>query len=70
MYRLPKGKNMFERNHKPEWTDAEKQIIKDNINLSYQELAQLLPERSLSAIKNRVKQIKFGKYHAHSKRRY
>lgn len=61
---------MFERNHKPEWTDAEKQIIKDNINLSYQELAQLLPERSLSAIKNRVKQIKFGKYHAHSKRRY
>ena len=61
---------MFERNHKPEWTNEEKQIIKDNLDKSLTELALLLPNRSLSAIKNRIKREKYGKYHRHSKMRY
>lgn len=49
---------MFERNHKPLWTEEEKRIVKENLELNVLELSKLLPDRSLSAIKNRVKREK------------
>ena len=61
---------MFERNHKPLWTEEEKRIVKENLELNLLDLSKLLPDRSLSAIKNRVKREKFGKYHRHTKKRY
>ena len=63
-------KELGERIHKPEWTEEEKKVLKENISLTYDELRFLLPNRSKSAIKNKVKQIKYGKYHKHSKMRY
>ena len=61
---------MFERNHKPLWTEEEKRIVKENLELDVIELYKILPDRSLSAIKNRVKREKYGKYHRHTKKRY
>ena len=60
----------FERIHKSNWTEIEKQIIKDNLDKTILELAELLPNRSPSAIKNKRKAMIYGKYPRHSKKRY
>ena len=52
----------FIRNHKPEWTSQELEIIYKNYNrLTLKELTTLLPNRSFCAVKNKVKRIKYGK---------
>jgi hypothetical protein len=62
---------MFERNHKPEWSSEELDILYKNYwKMNEYELAGLLPNRSLCAVKNKIKQLKYGKYHTHSKKRY
>lgn len=54
------------RNHKPLWTGQELEIvykyvygILDGVN-TLKELCILLPNRSFSAVKNKVKKIKFN----------
>lgn len=52
----------FIRNHKPEWTSEELDIIYKNYNrLTFKQIAELLPNRSFCAVKNKVKRIKYGK---------
>lgn len=52
----------FIRNHKPEWTSEELDIIYKNYNrLTFRQIAELLPNRSFCAVKNKVKRIKYGK---------
>ena len=57
----------FIRNHKPEWTSQELDIIykgvytnKPLFEVMY-DLRDKLPNRSLSAIKNKFKKVKYGK---------
>lgn len=50
-------------NHKPNWTSAELGIVYQWYDKkTIAEIKALLPERTLSAVKNKVKQIKYGKY--------
>ena len=50
------------RNYKPEWTNEELEIVYKNYNrLTFRQLAELLPNRSFSAVKNKVKRIKYGR---------
>ena len=56
----------FIRNHKPLWTGQELEIvykyvygILDGVS-TLKELCSLLPNRSFSAVKNKVKKIKFS----------
>ena len=52
----------FIRNHKPEWTSQELEIVYKNYNkLNFRQIAELLPNRSFSAVKNKVKKVKYGK---------
>ena len=52
----------FIRNHKPEWSSSELEIVYKNYNrLTFREIAELLPDRSFCAVKNKVKRIKYGK---------
>lgn len=51
------------RIHKEPWSSAELEIIylyysKKNIR----EICEMLPNRSFSAVKNKIKLVKFGKY--------
>lgn len=51
----------FIRNHKPEWSSDELEIIYKNYNrLSLRQITELLPNRSFCAVKNKVKKIKYG----------
>jgi hypothetical protein len=51
----------FIRNHKPEWTSAELEIIYENYKkLTFKKIAELLPNRSFCAVKNKVKKVKYG----------
>lgn len=51
----------FIRNHKPEWTSQELEIIYKNYHrLTLRQLAELLPNRSFCAVKNKVKKVKYG----------
>ena len=51
----------FIRNHKPEWTSQELEIVYKNYNrLNFRQIAELLPNRSFSAVKNKVKKVKYG----------
>ena len=48
-------------NHKPLWTGQELEIVYKNYNkLTIRQLCLLLPNRSFSAVKNKVKKIKFS----------
>ena len=48
-------------NHMPNWNKKELEIVYMNYNkLSIRQLCELLPNRSFSAIKNKVKKIKFA----------
>lgn len=52
----------FIRNHKPEWSKEELEIVYRNYyRMSFKQIAKLLPDRSLSAVKNKVKKVKYGK---------
>ena len=52
----------FNRNHKPEWTSQELEIVYKNYNrLNFRQIAELLPNRSFCAVKNKVKKVKYGK---------
>lgn len=51
----------FIRNHKPEWTSQELEIVYKNYDrLTLKQIAAMLPNRSFCAIKNKVKRIKYG----------
>lgn len=51
----------FIRNHKPEWTSEELEIVyKNYYKLTLREIADLLPNRSFCAVKNKVKKVKYG----------
>ena len=50
------------RNHKPNWTSSELEIIYKNYNkLSFRQIAELIPTRSFCAVKNKIKKIKFAR---------
>ena len=50
-------------NHKSIWQSSELEIVyKWYDKKSIAEIKEMLPNRTLSAVKNEVKQIKFGKY--------
>ncbi len=58
-----KEKMMAELIHKEPWSSDEKEIVyKYYTKLTIKQIAQMLPNRSFCAVKNKVKQIKFGKY--------
>lgn len=49
--------------HKPNWTSEELEIVyKWYDKKTLFEIKEMLPDRTLSAVKNKIKQIKFGKY--------
>lgn len=49
--------------HKPLWSSAELEIVyKSYDKKTIAEIKEMLPDRTFSAVKNKVKQIKFGKY--------
>lgn len=51
----------FIRNHKPEWTSQELEIVYKNYNrLTFKQIAELIPSRSFCAVKNKVKKIKYA----------
>lgn len=61
----------FERIHKPNWTTQELEIIYKNYwKMNPYEIAKLIPNRSFCAVKNKINDLKYGKYHQHSKKRY
>ena len=52
-----------ERNHREKWTSSELEIIyKNYAKKTFRQIAEMIPTRSFSAVKNKVKQVKFGKY--------
>lgn len=51
----------FIRNHQPEWTSQEMDIIYKNYQkLTFRQMAELLPNRSFCAVKNKIKKVKYG----------
>ena len=53
---------MTNRIHKPSWTAEELDIIyKNYAKLNFRQIAEMLPNRSFCAVKNKIKKIKFGK---------
>lgn len=57
--------------HKPLWSSAELEIVYlwyDKKTIA--EIKEMLPNRTFSAVKNKVKQIKFGKYKKKPRCRY
>lgn len=57
---MPENTNIH---HKPLWTSTELEIVyKWYDKKTIAEIKEMLPNRTLSAVKNRIKQIKFGKY--------
>lgn len=53
--------------HQPLWTGEELEIVYKYVyklydDMTLKELCKLLPKRTFCAVKNKVKQIKFGKY--------
>lgn len=49
--------------HQPQWNTNELEIVYKNYsNKTISEIKEMLPYRTFSAVKNKVKQIKYGKY--------
>ena len=47
--------------HNTSWTSKELEIVYKNYNkMSYYDMAKLLPNRTLSAVKNKWKKVKYG----------
>ena len=60
---------MQERNHKEKWTSAELEIVYRNYaRKTIKQIAEMIPTRSISAVKNKIKVIKFGKYKKNKRR--
>jgi len=56
-------KNTEERVHKEKWTSKELEIVYTNYTKkTIRQIAEMIPTRSISAVKNKIKLIKFGKY--------
>lgn len=52
-----------ERKHGEMWTGEELEIVYKNYSTkTIRQIAEMLPSRSFSAVKNKIKLIKFGKY--------
>lgn len=52
-----------ERTHGEKWTSEELEIVYKNYSRkTIRQVAEMIPNRSISAVKNKIKQIKFGKY--------
>lgn len=50
------------RTHREKWSSEELEIIYKYYNrLGFKQIAELLPNRSFSAVKNKVKKVKYGK---------
>ena len=58
-----------ERTHKEKWTGEELEVVyKNYTNKTIRQIAEMIPTRSISAVKNKIKQIKFGKYRKNKRR--
>lgn len=52
-----------ERKHGERWTGEELEIVYKNYSTkTIRQIVEMLPSRSFSAVKNKIKLIKFGKY--------
>jgi len=59
-----------ERKHGELWTSEELEIVYKNYSKkTIRQVAELIPTRSISAVKNKIKQIKFGKYRKNKRRK-
>ena len=59
-----------ERKHGEPWTSEELEIVYKNYSKkTIRQIAELIPTRSISAVKNKIKQIKFGKYRKNKRRK-
>lgn len=62
--------NMEERTHGARWTSDELEIVYKNYSTkTIRQIAEMIPSRSISAVKNKIKQIKFGKYRKNKRRK-
>lgn len=58
-----------ERKHGEKWTSDELEIVYKNYSSkTIRQIAGMIPTRSISAVKNKIKQIKFGKYRKNKRR--
>ena len=56
-------KKQEDRKHGEKWTSEELEIVYKNYSKkTIRQVAEMIPTRSISAVKNKIKQIKFGKY--------
>lgn len=52
-----------ERVHREKWTSQELEVVyKNYATKTIRQIAEMIPTRSISAVKNKIKLIKFGKY--------
>jgi len=59
-----------ERVHGEKWTSEELEIVyKNYTRKTIKQVAEMIPTRSISAVKNKIKQIKFGKYRKNKRRK-
>lgn len=59
-----------ERKHGEKWTGEELEIVYKNYSRkTIKQIAEMIPTRSISAVKNKIKQIKFGKYRKNKRRK-
>lgn len=59
-----------ERVHGEKWTSEELEIVyKNYMRKTIKQVAEMIPTRSISAVKNKIKQIKFGKYRKNKRRK-
>jgi hypothetical protein len=62
--------NTGERNHGEKWTSGELEIVYKNYSSkTIRQIAAMIPTRSIAAVKNKIKQIKFGKYRKNKRRK-
>lgn len=58
-----------ERKHGEKWTSEELEIVYKNYSTkTIRQVAEMIPTRSVSAVKNKIKLIKFGKYKKNKRR--
>ena len=58
-----------ERNHGKKWTSEELEIVYKNYSTkTIRQISEMIPTRSISAVKNKIKLIKFGKYKKNKRR--
>lgn len=58
-----------ERKHGEKWTSGELEIVyKNYATKTIRQIAEMIPTRSISAVKNKIKLIKFGKYKKNKRR--